>query len=122
MPRKRTRGNLIIEVPFLVIVLNSQFLTDVEVIMETVVVLVNNPKTTIGRGDFQHIQQMPLGTAKVVGLSVENDAIGNKVKMIISSTNTLITRLQQVCVLVHLTQTESTVNTDYKLGKRHSLM
>jgi hypothetical protein len=59
---------------------------------------------------------MPFGTAKIVGLSVENDTIGNEVKVIIAASYALITLLQQVLVLVHLAQTESTVHTDDKLG------
>ena len=50
---------------------------------------------------------------------VEDDAIGNKVKVIVSATDALVTRLQQVLMLVDHSQTESTIHTNYKLGERH---
>ena len=48
MPRKRTLGNLSNEVPFLVIVFYLQFFADVEIIVESVIVLIDNAHAAIG--------------------------------------------------------------------------
>ena len=92
-----------------------QFLTIIEIIVESVIVLIDDSHSSIGRRNFQNIQQMPLGAAKVVGLSVENDTIGNEVKVIIAASYALITLLQQVLVLVHLAQTEYPIYCYYEL-------
>ena len=108
------------EFPFLsVIVFDLKFLADVEIIVEAVIVLINDSHTTIGRRNFQYLQQMPLGAAKVIGFPVEDDAVGNKVEVILATTDALITRLQQVLMLIHHSQPEGSIHADYKLGKRH---
>jgi hypothetical protein len=58
---------------------------------------------------------MPFGTAKVVGFPVEYDTVGNKVKAVIPTADTLVARLQQVFVLMHHTQAEHPILGDDKL-------
>ena len=76
-----------------VIVFYLQFLTDIEIIVESVIVLIDDSHSSIGRRNFQYIQQMPLGAAKVIGFPVKDDTIRNKVEMILSSTDTLVAQL-----------------------------
>ena len=99
-----------------------QFLTNIEIIVESVIVLIDDSHSSIGRRNFQYIQQMPLGAAKVVGFSVKDDAVGNEIEVVIATTNALVTQLQQVLVLVDHSKTESTIYADYELRERHSFM
>ena len=69
--------------------------------------------------NFQHLHQMPLGATKIVGFPVENDAVGNKVEVVVPTSDALVTRLQQVLMLVHHSQTECTIHADYELGQCH---
>ena len=55
-----------------IIVFYLQFFADVEIIMESIIVFIDDAHATIGWGNFQHIQQMPLGTAKIVGFPVKD--------------------------------------------------
>ncbi len=49
-----------------VIILNLQFLADIEIIMKAIVIFIDDTHTTIGRRDFQYLQQMPFGPTKIV--------------------------------------------------------
>ena len=102
-----------------IIILDIQFFADIKIIMETVIVLIDDAKATIGRGDFQRIHQMPLGASKIVGFPVKDDTVGNEVEGIIATTNALVAWLQQVLVLVNHAQTEGAVHRDDKLGELH---
>ena len=46
-----------------IIVLNIQFLADVEIIVESVIVLVDDTHASIGRRNLQDFEQMPFGTS-----------------------------------------------------------
>ena len=59
---------------------------------------------------------MPFRSAEVVGFPVEQDAVGNIVKVIIATTDALIARLQQVFMLIDHAETEHTVHCDDELG------
>ena len=59
--------------------------------------------------------------AKVVGQPVEDDAVGNEIKRVIATADTLVTRLQQVLVLVDLTKTEIAIHCNDKLGEVHAM-
>ena len=58
---------------------------------------------------------MPLGTAKVVGFPVEQNAVGGIVEMVIAATDALIFWLQQVFMLIDHTKTEISIHCDDKL-------
>ena len=62
------------------------------------------------------IEQMPLGTAKVVGFPVEQDAVGGIVEMIIAATDALIARFQQVFMLIDHAETKHAIHCDDELG------
>ena len=49
------------------VVLYFQFLADIEVFVETIVVLVDEAHATIDRRHKQGVEQMPLGTTEIVG-------------------------------------------------------
>jgi len=65
---------------------------------------------------------MPLGTAKVLGFPVKDDAVGNKVEVIVAATDALVTRLQQVLMLVYHSQSEGAIHADYELGQIHLII
>ena len=98
-----------------IIILYFQFFTDIKIIVKTVIIFVDYTQSSIGRRNLQRFQQMPLWTAKVVGLPVEDNAVGNEIKRVIATTNALVTRLQQMLVLVDLTKTEIAIHSDDKL-------
>ena len=62
--------------------------------MKAVIIFIDNTHAPIGRWYFQNLQQMPLGTAEVVGFPVKDDTVGNKVKVVIPATDTLVSCLQ----------------------------
>ena len=105
-----------------VIVFDLKFFADIKIIVETVIVLIDDSHATISRWNLQHLQQMPLGPSKVVGFPVEDDAVGNKVEVIISTTDALVTRLQQVLMLVYHSQSEGAIHADYELGQSHLII
>ena len=74
-----------------IIVFDLKFIADVEIIVEAIVVLIDYSHATIGRWNLQNLQQMPFRFAIVIGFSVKNDAIGNKVEMIVAASYALIT-------------------------------
>ena len=49
MPRKRTPGNRRNTVPFLVIVLDLQLFADIEIIVESIIVFIDDAHATISR-------------------------------------------------------------------------
>lgn len=61
----------------------------------------------------------PFWFPKIVGFPIENDVIGNKVKVIVATTDTLIARLQQVFMLVNHTEPEMAIQGHYKFGERN---
>ena len=88
--------------------------------METVIIRIDDLHTSIGGRNLRCFQQMPLGTAKVVGLPIEKDAVGSIVEMILAATDALIARLQQVFMLIDHAETEYTVHCDDELGECHT--
>ena len=100
-----------------IIIFYLKFFADVEIIVETIIILIDYAKATIGRRDFQRIQEMPLGASEVVGLPFKDDAIGNEVEGIIATTNALIARLQQMFMLVDHAKAEVAFHCDDKLGE-----
>ena len=83
-----------------VVVVNRQFITDVEIIMEIVIVLIDDSHTPIDRRHLQYVYQMPLGLTVIVGRPVKDDMVGSVVEMVIPPTDALIAWLQQVFMLV----------------------
>ena len=65
---------------------------------------------------------MPLGTAKVVGFPVEQDAVGGIVKVIIPTADALIARLQQVFMLVDHAEAEMAVEGYDEFGECHLVL
>ena len=63
---------------------------------------------------------MPLGTAKVVGFPVEQNAVGGIVEMVIAATDALVTGLQQVFMLIDHAETKIAVHCDDELGECHT--
>ena len=57
---------------------------------------------------------MPFRTAKVIGFPIENDTIGNKVEVVLSTADALVTRPQQVLMLIHHTEAKVAVHRDDK--------
>lgn len=53
-----------------IVILHLQFFGYIEVVLGTIVVGVDDAKSTIGGGYFQGIQKVPSGTPEVVGCSV----------------------------------------------------
>ena len=58
---------------------------------------------------------MPSRTTNIIRFPVKDDTVGNEIKRVIAATNALVTRLQQVLMLVDLTKTEIAVHSDYEL-------
>ena len=99
-----------------IIIFDGQFIGDVEIIVEAIIVLIYYPKSAIGGGDFQRVYQVPLGTAKIIGFPVEDDAVGHEIDVIVTAANALVTRLQQMLMLVDHAHPKIAVNCDDKLG------
>ena len=78
------------------VILNSQFFTHAEIIVEAVVIDIHEAKPSVDGGHLQPFQQVPLRSAEIVGAAVEDDAVGNEIKRIIAAADTLVARLQQV--------------------------
>ena len=55
-------------------------------------------------------------------LAVKEDSVGNKVKMIVPTTDTLVTRLQQMLVLVDHAEAKVAIHCYDELGERHILL
>ena len=99
-----------------VIIFYLQLLTDVEIIMETIIVFVDKSQAPISRWNAEHFQQMPFWTAKIVGLPVENKTLRGVIDIIIPAAYTLVAWLQQILMLVDHSQTEKPVDRDDKFG------
>ena len=48
------------------VILNLQFFTDTEIIVESVIIDIHQAHSPVGRWHFQGVEQMPFGTAKIV--------------------------------------------------------
>ena len=59
---------------------------------------------------------MLLGSPEIIGAPVEDDAVGNKIESIVASANTLVTRFQQVFMLVDHAKAEHAVYSNDELG------
>ena len=77
-----------------VIIFDIQLLADVEIIMEAIIIRIDDSHATIRRRYFQCFQEMPFGATKIVGFPVKEDAVGNKVKMVVPTADALVTPLQ----------------------------
>jgi hypothetical protein len=64
---------------------------------------------------------MPFGTAKVIGFPVEKDAVGGIVKVIIAATDALISRFQQVFMLIDHAKAKVAIHCYYELWESHIL-
>ena len=64
-------------------------------------------------------QEMPFGATKIVGFPVKEDAVGNKVKVIVPTADALVPRLQQMLMLVDHTEAETTVHCYDELRESH---
>ena len=58
-----------------IIVFYLQFFTDIEIVVKSIIVLIDDAHAAIGRRNFQPIQQMPFGTAKVMDFPTKTTKI-----------------------------------------------
>ena len=89
--------------------------------MFAVIILIDETETAIDGRDVEGVQQMPLGSAEVVGETMKQEAVGDIVKLIIATPETLVSRLQEVFVLIDHAQTENALHGDDELRLQHSI-
>ena len=98
-----------------VVILNRKLLTHVEIVVEAIVIHIHEAQSLIHGGHFQRVEQMPLRFAEIVGATVQDDAVRHIVECIVPATDTLISGLQQVFMLIDHAETEHAIHGDDKL-------
>ena len=100
----------------LIIVLDFQFLTNIEITEVAVVGDVYDAESPIDRRHHQRVKQVPLRFAEIIGITVENDTVRNEIKRIVAAAYTLVAQFQQILMLIDHAEAEHTVDSNDKLG------
>ena len=101
------------------IILNSQFFAHVEVVVEAVVVDINQAKSPIGGRHPERVEQVPARSPEVIRGPVEHQAIARPIELVITASDALVARLQQVLVLADHPQAKVAIHGDDELWESH---
>ncbi len=99
-----------------VVILYRQFIADVEIIMDIVIVEIDDAHTPISRRHFERLQHIPVRAAVIVRSAVEDNPVRCIVDVVIPAADALVTGFQKVFMHVDHSHAEIAVHSDDKLG------
>ncbi len=104
----------------LFIVFNIQFIADIVIFVEVIIIDIHDAKASICFRNFQQIEQVPAWPSEIIRCSIKNEAVACPIELVVSTAYALVISNQQVFMLVDHAKTEISVHCNNELWLIHN--